>query len=243
MSMNKEESNISEQAKFFIKMHQKNLIEKFASLKKFPPSKSLPATYFMAGSPGAGKTEFSKKFINLLPEDHIVRIDADEIKILIPQYNKKNSDIIQGAASLGVEKLYDFVLKHKQNALVDGTLANYKKSEENIQRSLEKNREIHIFYLSQNPLIAWDFTQKREELEGRNIPKEAFIETLFLAKESIKRLKGKFPKEIFLHLILKNNNNLIKNTQFDVSENAIDSFIKIPYTKEQLKKQLCSKNF
>ena len=102
--MNKEESDIAEQAKIFVKEHQKIFIEKFASLEKFPPSKSLPVTYFMAGSPGAGKTEFSIQILGLLPEDHIVRIDADEIKTYIPQYTKKNSDIIQGAASLGVEK-------------------------------------------------------------------------------------------------------------------------------------------
>ena len=236
--MNKEESNIAEQAKIFIKEHRKDLIEKFASLNVFPSS-SLPTTYFMAGSPGAGKTEFSKQFINLLPEDHIVRIDADDIKTFIPQYNKKNSDIIQGAASLGVEKLYDFILKHKQNTLVDGTLAHYEKAKENIQRSLEKNREIHIFYLSQDPLIAWDFTQKREELEGRNIPKNAFIKTLFLAEYTIKKLKNEFQEKIFLHLVLKNDKNSIEDIQFNVSEDIIDSFIKIPYTRKQLENRLC----
>jgi predicted ABC-type ATPase len=237
--MNKEELLTAESAKNFIKEHRRELLQNFASLEKFPPSESPPTTYFMAGSPGAGKTEFSKQILDLLPEEHIVRIDADEIKTFIPQYNKENSDVIQGAASLGVEKLYDHVLRNKQNALIDGTLANYEKAKKNIERSLRKKRHIHIFYLFQDPFIAWDFTQKREKLEGRYIPKEAFVKSLFLARENIKKLKDEFQKEISLHLVIKSSTNSIQTIQFNIAESAIDSFVKIPYNKDILRKRLC----
>ncbi len=46
---------LSEKAKKFVKENKKFLIEKFASLNKFP-SKEKPFSIFMAGSPGAGKT-------------------------------------------------------------------------------------------------------------------------------------------------------------------------------------------
>ncbi len=49
----------AEEAKKFIKKNKKLLIEKFANLDLYKPVVS-PVTIFMAGSPGAGKTEFSK---------------------------------------------------------------------------------------------------------------------------------------------------------------------------------------
>ncbi len=47
---------------------------------------------FMAGSPGAGKTEFSKYFLEKeFGVDSIVRIDPDEIRETLPGYNGENA--------------------------------------------------------------------------------------------------------------------------------------------------------
>lgn len=101
--------NIEESAKEWVKRNKKQIIEKFANLKNFPPVEN-PFTMFMAGSPGAGKTEFSKTFIKDYPGNvKIVRIDADEIRELIPDYKEGKAYKVQGAAALGVEKLFDFV--------------------------------------------------------------------------------------------------------------------------------------
>src|SRR3989339_1846356 len=102
--LRKNETTTAEEAKIFIKKEKRALIKKFADLEKFPPFEE-PFSFFMAGSPGAGKTEFSKRLIEIMAPISIVRIDADEIKEFIPQYNGKNSDIIQGAASIGVDNL------------------------------------------------------------------------------------------------------------------------------------------
>ena len=83
-----ENIKISEEAKLFIKKEKRALIKKFANLEKFPPRKK-PFSFFMAGSPGAGKTEFTKRLIEMMAPIPIVRIDADEIKEFIPQYTGK----------------------------------------------------------------------------------------------------------------------------------------------------------
>ena len=81
---------IADKARDYIKTHKKELCEKFANLKDYPPI-SNPSAYFMAGSPGADKTEFSKSFIKELagkePERRIVRIDADVVRDFIPFYD------------------------------------------------------------------------------------------------------------------------------------------------------------
>lgn len=47
------------------KDNKKIIIQKFADLSIYLPVQN-PTTYFMAGSPGAGKTEYSKSFIKEL---------------------------------------------------------------------------------------------------------------------------------------------------------------------------------
>ena len=54
----------------------------------------------MAGTLGAGKTEFIEELMNI-SEKLFVHIDADKIKQWIPTYNGLNSHLLQGASALG----------------------------------------------------------------------------------------------------------------------------------------------
>lgn len=71
----------------------------------YPPSDN-PITIFMAGTPGAGKTEFSITLIETFGGSFI-RIDADEIRERMRPlgYNGLNADIFQDAANKGVNLL------------------------------------------------------------------------------------------------------------------------------------------
>lgn len=232
-------SEIAEKAKQFIKDHKKELCEHFASSKLYPPVKS-PSAYFMAGSPGAGKTEYSKSFIKQLqqksPERKIVRIDADEVRDYIPQYDRTNAKIIQGAAALGVEKLLDCVLRHNQDFLLDATFADFEKSHQNITRCLHHNRKVGITYIYQDPLVAWEFTKKREKVEGRPVPKKTFIHAFFTAKENVDNIKKEFKEKIQLDLVIKNVDQGIQKTHFNIDQVA--NYVKIEYTPQTLEKLL-----
>ena len=195
----------------------------------------MPFSIFMAGSPGAGKTEFSRSFIESLISKNSpiksVRIDADEIKLIIPQYNGSNSCAIQGASSLGVQKLFDFTLKHHQNVLVDETFSELEYCREDVARSFSRNRIVGIIYIYQDPLIAWKFTKIREKKEGRPIPKELFVNSFFASKENVNIVKKELP-EIKVFLVIKNYENDIEKMHFNIDN--IDNFLTIPYTKNQL---------
>jgi adenylylsulfate kinase-like enzyme len=80
--MNNEEPEISNEAIAWVKSHQKDIVQKFAG--PYPSVSGAPFSIFMAGSPGAGKTEFSKRLMLLLRES-IVRIDPDEVRNFLPQ--------------------------------------------------------------------------------------------------------------------------------------------------------------
>jgi predicted ABC-type ATPase len=224
----------------WIKANHPILCEQFASLDKFPPVEK-PTTLLMAGSPGAGKTEFSRTFNAELLEYmklplNAVRIDTDEVRGEIPGYIGSNSELFQSAACLGVDKLYQFRLKNRQNVILDGTFANYDKSCDNITRSLSKGRYVGIFYIYQEPLVAWKFTQERAKKEGRFVPKEIFIDSLFAAKDNVERAKKEFGNKIIVFLIEKNYESKVKKTYFNVD--SIDSYIKIGYNRESLLKEI-----
>jgi predicted ABC-type ATPase len=218
----------------FIKQNKRLIIDKFITgIERESNDKLL--TVFMAGSPGAGKTEFSKRFI-AGRENSCVRIDADDIRELIPGYNGKNSDEVQSAASIGVEKLYDCILKYKYEAIIDGTLASYRVAERNIERALKRNRIVYLFYIYQDPIIAWFFTKTREKLEGRVVTKEIFIEVFFKAYENVNKLKHKFGNNIEVYVIEKNfDHDLVI---FEKNVVSIDSVTHITYNRQTLAQRL-----
>jgi predicted ABC-type ATPase len=231
--------DITEAAINEIKQRKKEIIKKFADPTVYLPVQK-PFTIFMAGSPGAGKTEFSNKFNpNLFEYDAsvpIVRIDADEIRKMLPQFNGRNSDEVQAAATIGMEKLFDHIQDHDQNAIVDTTFSDFNKAQDNIRRSLLHKRKVGIFYIHLDPRIAWDYTKIREKKEGRNVSKNFFIDSYFQAKDNVDKMKLLFPK-IEVNLIEKEltgdaANPLRIKTKFSI--NKIDNYLKFVYNKEEL---------
>ena len=224
---------IEEEAIAYIKRNQKLIQSVFADPSNFPPA-NKPVSIFMAGSPGAGKTEFSKRFIKDSGRA-IVRIDADDIRNILPMYNT-NASLMQKASALGVEKVYDFALHHCQDLILDGTLVDFHKAESNIQRSLNHNRLVQVFYIYQDPVVAWEFTKKRELIEHREIPKDFFIKSFFQSKDNANRLKAKFGEDIELNLVIKNFQNDIDRFMLDIDE--VDSYLKMSYTEDILQELL-----
>ncbi len=243
-----EEDELIEKSKSWIRSNKKMLIEKFIGDISYIPDVA-PFSMFMAGSPGAGKTESSKRFIkdfikrynretgNTKKQINVVRIDPDEIRELIPGYNGANAELFQGAVSLGVEKLYDYVIAKKLSVVVDGTFANYTVAHKNIKRAVDKKRKVGIFYIYQDPLVAWDFTKKREDEDGRHIKKATFIEAFFKAKINVNKIKADFGINIEVLLIIKNYKNDVYRTRFNVDN--IDNYLKIKYTKKSLIEKIC----
>ncbi|KKQ07129.1 MAG: Zeta toxin family protein [Candidatus Moranbacteria bacterium GW2011_GWE1_36_7] len=246
MDMDKEE--FIKNSRDWIKTNKKEIIKKFAN-DILPIPNVKPFVIFMAGSPGAGKTETSKNFITEFeqlyysksgkkhPSIHVVRIDPDEIREMIPGYDGANAELFQGPASLGVEKVYDYVMKKDLSVIVDGTLASYSVAYKNIEIALRKKRNVAIFYVYQDPLIAWKFTKAREDEDGRHISKARFVEAFFKAKINTNKLKKEFGNRIQVFLIIKNYSNATEKTEFNIEN--IDNYLKVNYTKQSLMKKIC----
>lgn len=231
--MTKEEVKQSEAALDFIKKNRHLLLDKFADKDVYIPDKK-PVSLFMAGSPGAGKTEFSKRLIEKFTNKP-VRIDADDIREIVPGYTGLNAFIFQAAASKGINIIYDHVLHNNLNVILDGTFA-YKNVEENIQRPLNHGRDVEIYYIYQEPEIAWEYTKKREEIEHRRVSKDVFITSFFKARENVTMIKGNFGSKIELNLIIKNFKAGTEEINLDI--NAIDDYAPLKYNTAELDKLL-----
>ncbi|MEX0995693.1 MAG: zeta toxin family protein [Flavobacteriaceae bacterium] len=236
------EKEIQTKALQWIKRNKHKLLEKFASDDKYLKV-DRPISVFMAGSPGAGKTEFSKMLIEKIfsntPMQPLVRIDPDEIREMIPNYTGGNAYLFQQATDRAVHELHNYCLRKGKNFILDGTLYNYQRAEENISRSLKRDREVIVFYLYLNPYVAWDITQKREVIEGRKILKEDFITKLFASRATIKKIKKKFGTSIQLWAVKKRSVDADDFKHWDnIDIKTLDKHVNIPYNEDQLKHDL-----
>lgn len=235
---------IKNAAILFAKRNKLKIAKEITDIKTYTPSE-MPVSIFMAGSPGAGKTEFSKGLLKALlklfgeKSPKAIRIDGDELRNYFPGYTGKNSKLFQGAMSILVEKAHDLALKNKQNFILDGTFWKQDKAMENINRSLAKKRLVLVFYIYQPPKVAWDFTKKRELLEGRNIPKSAFIEQFIGARKTIEDVRLKYGEEVVIYFVEKNyeKNTIEQFTEINTGQ-SVDQYISSIYTKSALNKIL-----
>ncbi len=226
---------IEERAKEFARKNKKSIAKEITNPKIFLPDE-FPVSVFMAGSPGAGKTESSRGLIEKLTKDNhsVLRIDPDELRVRFSEYNGTNSSLFIAATSIVADKIHDYALKNKQSFVFDGTLSNLDRSRGNLRRSLDKKRFIQIVYVYQEPIQAWNFVKAREIKDGRKVPRDAFIEQYFMARENVNLLKKEFGTNIKVDLVVKN----IDGTDLSYRENidVIDNYIPEKYTKDYLEK-------
>lgn len=237
MEMTEEEKRIEEEALIYAKKHRTEIARRLTNPATFL-RETNPVSVFMAGSPGAGKTEASIELLNLKAADgaKVLRIDPDELRELLPSYNGANSWLFQRAVIPIVERIHDLALDQQQSFLLDGTLSNYNVAEKNIQRSLKRDRTVQILYVYQEPEQAWKFVQAREAAEGRRIQPEDFVRQYFAAREVVNRLKVGLGKRIQVDLLMKNNDG--SHQFYRAGVDQIDNHIPEKYSVADVRRML-----
>ena len=233
--MTDQDARIEEEALAFARANKK-LIAKRRTDKSLYLPEADPVSVFMAGSPGAGKTEASVELLATVDGPAILRIDPDELRSEFPGYTGDNAWLFQAAVSVLVDKIHDMALDQEQSFLLDGTLSHYGVAKKNIVRSLGRRRMVQILYVYQEPRQAWEFVQAREAAEGRRIQEEVFIDQYFAAREVVNRLKLEFGSAIQVDLLLKNNDNT--NRLYRAGIDQIDSHVPEKYNRADIERLL-----
>ena len=226
--MTNEEQLINERAMEWARANKKRIAKELTNTDLIL-REQCPVSVFMAGSPGAGKTEVSKALVSTLG-GNVLRIDPDEFRAFIPGYTGANSWLFQGAVSVLTGKVIDFALDQSQSFLLDGTLSNLVNATSNVDRSLNKKRDVLIIYVYQAPKQAWEFVQAREKVEGRRIPADRFVEQLFGARDVVNELKVKFGNQIQVDVIYKDIDG--RNRRYEANVSNLDRSDLVSYTKE-----------
>lgn len=235
LELNEEEVVIRDRAIAFAKANRTQIGRRLTDKAKYLPEDS-PVSVFMSGSPGAGKTESSKELIASIADDQIqvLRLDPDDLRTEFADYNGSNSYLFQSAVVILVERAMDFIFKNDQSFLLDGTLASYHVAEKNIQRSLNKERDVLIIFVYQRPELAWEFVKARVKVEGRKILPEHFVNQFFGSQAVIEKLKNKFGQQIQVDLLMKDNDGGTRIYHSNVS--SLKPYLKPNYTVEQVNK-------
>ena len=202
--MTDDEVKTEETAWTFAKANKALIAKRLTDTETYPREIN-PVSVFMAGSPGAGKTETSIELLKKFEQDSILRIDPDHLRHEFAGYAGTNSHLFQRAVSVLVDRIHDLALKNGQSFLLDGTLSNYNVAELNVQRSLKRQRTVQILYIYQEPKFAWQFVMDREAQEGRKIRPNDFVHQYFAARDVAQSLKVKFGKDIIIYLSVDTN--------------------------------------
>ncbi|MSP97957.1 MAG: Zeta toxin [Betaproteobacteria bacterium] len=235
MTPTADEARIEAAALAFARAQKKAIAKRVTDAAIHPPEQRS-VSVFMAGSPGAGKTEASLELLKNFGESAVIRIDPDELRNEFPAYNGTNAWLFQKAVSVLVDRIHDVVLDQGQSFLLDGTLSHLGVARKNIERSLKKGRAVQILYVYQEPRLAWDFVQTREVLEGRRIEPEIFVVQYFAARTVVNQLKREFGSQIQVDLLMKNNDYTQRFYRAGVDQ--IDNHIPEKYSRDDVEKLL-----
>ena len=225
------EQHIWDEAIAFARSNKKAIGRRLTTKEQYPPEEE-PVSVFMAGSPGAGKTEASIALVNFFADTAILRIDPDELRNEFATYTGGNSWLFQGGVSILVEKVLDNAIEQKQSFLLDGTFSNLGVARRNVERSLNRGRFVQILYVYQNPVLAWEFVKAREEAEGRRIGSEHFVDQYFAARDVVNALKLEYGGDIHVDLLLKHIDN--SGRLYKAGVDKIDYHIPEQYTRADL---------
>lgn len=214
----------------YAKQNKKRLITSVIDGKQVETDKTA---IFMAGSPGSGKTETAQTLTML--NSNLCVIDADQFRKEFPGYLGNNSYRFQRGYALLVDAALDLVLKKGYSFILDGTFAT-KKADQNIARCLKKNYDVLIYYIYQDPFIAWNYTKQREKIEGRFVPKEHFINAFFQSRYNLIKMKELYKENVTVNIFIKDFQNRHSHTLMAVDN--VSFALPLTYTKEELEEKL-----
>lgn len=234
MTLTALEQKICDEAIAYAKANRRAIAKRCTDTHIYLPEEQ-PVSVYMAGSPGAGKTEASIELIANLGGT-VLRIDPDDLRTELPGYNGDNAWLFQRAVSVLVDRILDEAFGQSQSFLLDGTLTNYDRAVANIERSLRKKRRVQVLYVYQEPAQAWGFVQAREAIEGRRILPQTFVDQYFGARDVVNRLKRHFGDDVRIDLLLKNIDGT--NRTFVANVDQIDSYIPEKYDVDALRRML-----
>ena len=154
-----------------------------------------PIAILMGGSPASGKSTFLKKYAPYLLKEELLRIDADEVRAMLPEYKGWNAsathnetqDIVKTLLSdrtIGVPCKYDLIF--------DGTMTSPKKYLDLIKLLKKIGYKVFVVFIDKVPKdVIMKRAMDRYKKSGRFVPPFVIEEFFESGKDSLAKVKSK----------------------------------------------------
>lgn len=160
------------------KSNQAKVLKQFFS--DFPGT-DVKVAFFMAGIPGAGKTEFAESTIRE-EQPVFIPIEHDKLVEYIDTYKPENYYNFRKAGSALVTLVFEEVIKNGHAFIFDGTLS-HENGSRNIKKAINAGYDVYVVYIVQDAKVAWQLTKARELVKKRSIQKKRFYRDVQQAKQ------------------------------------------------------------
>ncbi|QFQ91980.1 zeta toxin family protein [Lacticaseibacillus manihotivorans] len=212
----------------YAKAHRKEFLNRV--IDSIEPNQEPKSAIFMAGIPGAGKSEVARGFQTMIT--NVARVDADQFREYFPGYHGDNAKDFQRGSSLLVDFVYNKLIDRKYSVILDATFG-FNKALDNVERAVRHGYVVTICYVCQDPVVAWHFIQGRARAEGRVVPAEAFINTYYQSRQNFLAAVAKYGEQIDAMIVYKTFDNNIA----DFSDSVQNPELVLPplYSLEELK--------
>jgi len=178
---------------------------------------------FMAGIPGAGKTEFVRN-LKVVKDKEMIVIEHDQLVEHIDGYQAECYYTFRKAGSVLVTKLFDECLRHFYPFIFDGTLS-HDTGFKNIEKCLKRGYEVIVIYIHQDVESAWKLTQDRELIKKRAIERSGFVQTCQKIHTNLRKIFATFSShdQFAFWVIEKNGAPGLENSQMVVYDHSIET--------------------
>ena len=158
------------------KLHQE-ILDKVVGQTK-PASGHRPIAVLTGGGSGSGKSSVLKEIMPPL-RDSLVHIDADEMKGLLPEYQKmlaekddRAAEIAHPESSALVQQAIQASVDGNKSFVYDSTFSRKNDMEKLINRLKGMGYEVHIVYVDLPVEVAKERSDLRAKETGRKVPHE-----------------------------------------------------------------------
>jgi predicted ABC-type ATPase len=152
-----------------------------------------PIAIFMGGSPASGKSSFLRKYSPFLLKEEILKVDADEIRAMLPEYEGWNA----AQTHLETRDIVNILLSNKNigipcdfDIIYDGTMNSVKSYIPLMDILRKRGYKIFIVYMDNVPKdVIIKRALERYKTSGRFVPLEVIEDFFSKGKTAFNELK------------------------------------------------------
>jgi len=131
-----------------------------------------PVAVLTVGAPGSGKSTWLKKYAPWTQGKDVLKIDADDVRSQLPEYEGWNANITHEETRDIVQRLFKKIGDPCTVDLVyDGTMNKARKYEELIKQFKDMGYQVFVLYVEVPEKVARERVLKRYRDSGRYVPK------------------------------------------------------------------------